>query len=134
MNIPDWQKGAHLFFRNFPAWFDGSFLCWEYGTTSPPSWVNTPPSDSCSQNNTPYCPIQPIIYPIPWESSRPNKSWLVFRMIHVKDSRSCQFAKLGRLGLPGHIYVVYVPRTQMTLALVAKDLVLEGLRLKIEDK
>ena len=27
--------------------------------------------------------------------------WLVFRMIHVKDSRSYQWAKFGRLGLPG---------------------------------
>ena len=29
--------------------------------------------------------------------------WLVFRMIHIKHSRSYQWAKFGRLGLPGYI-------------------------------
>ena len=32
------------------------------------------------------------------------KQRMVFRMIHIKDSRSYQWAKFGRLGLPG-IYV-----------------------------
>ena len=37
-------------------------------------------------------------------SPRPNKEYqrMVFRVIHEKDSRSYQWAKFGRLGLPGY--------------------------------
>ena len=37
----------------------------------------------------------------PWKSSD-QTSRMVFSMIHIKDSRSYQWAKFGRLGLPGH--------------------------------
>ena len=37
---------------------------------------------------------------IPWKSK--TKQRMVFRMIHVKDSRSYQGAKFGLLGLSGY--------------------------------
>ena len=40
-------------------------------------------------------------------SPRPNKR-MVFRMIHEKDSWSYQWAKFGRLGLPGYMIYMHI--------------------------
>ena len=46
----------------------------------------------------------------PWQKTlevQSTKQRMVFRMIHVKDSRSYQWEKFGRLRLPGYIFTTY---------------------------
>ena len=64
--------------------------------------------------------------PILWKSkTSKTKQRMIFRMVHIKDSRSYEWAKFGRLGLPGLFqnlftgtYPTYLPTRAVNKTLV----------------